>query len=172
MGVASKNPAKSPQSDDRDEMIRIYIRKGASPALITWAILGGKKFMPEEPVSSFDFLAAAIHGITKESVMNLADLMDVPMKDMAVLLNVSYKTLGRKRRTDSLDSLVSSLSIEIANTLANGLALFEDAAAMNRWLQKENRALNGKKPIELMSSPTGIKLVNSVLIRMEEGVYT
>ncbi len=160
------------ESEDLSALVKKHIKKGASANLLTWVILGGKNFMPKQPVSDFDFLTASDKGITKQSLINLADIMDIPMKDIAILLNVSYKTLGRKQNTDILDSLVSSLSIEIANTIANGLSVFEEADKLNRWLQKENRALNGKKPIELLSTPTGIKMVNRVLSRMEEGIYT
>jgi putative toxin-antitoxin system antitoxin component (TIGR02293 family) len=155
-----------------EEQLKTFVQEGASPYLISWAILGGKEFMPNEPVSGFDFLTASSKGITKQSIVNLADIMEIPMKDIATLLNVSYKTLGRKRKTDLLDSLASSLSIEIANTFAHGLAVFEDQHKLNRWLNKENRALENKKPIELLNTPTGINMVNAVLTRLEEGIYT
>ncbi|MEJ7683748.1 MAG: MbcA/ParS/Xre antitoxin family protein [Segetibacter sp.] len=71
-----------------------------------------------------------------------------------------------------MDSLTSSLSIEIANTIAKGLSVFEDNNKLNRWLHKENRALQGKKPFDLLKTPTGIKMVNRLLSRIEEGVYT
>lgn len=157
---------------DVTDLVSQYFRKGASANLITWVILGGKQFMDKEPVSTLDFVTAGNKGIPKLSVSNLAELMDVPMKDMATLLNISYKTLGRKKGTDVLDSLVSSLSIEIANTFTKGLSVFEYPDKFNHWLQKGNRALNGKKPFELLNTPTGIKLVNQVLGRIEEGVYT
>lgn len=172
MGTIPKGPNKTGEKEEMSDLVKGYIKKGASANLITWVILGGMKFMAKEPVSSFDFLAASTKGITKQSVMNLADIMAVPMKDIATLLNMSYKTLGRKRKTDPLDSLSSSLSIEIANTIATGLSVFEDPEKLNRWLHKENRALGSKKPFELLNTPTGIKMVNRILRRMEEGVYT
>ncbi|WP_207632508.1 type II RES/Xre toxin-antitoxin system antitoxin [Foetidibacter luteolus] len=152
--------------------VQAFVDKHASSELVTWAILGGKEFMPQEPITSLDFVSVSDKGIPKQSVANLAGIMDVPMKDIASLLNLSYKTLGRKKNSDALDSLSSSLSIEIANTIAKGLSVFEDADKLNRWLQKENRSLNGKKPFELLRTPTGIKLVNRLLGRIEEGVYT
>ena len=94
------------------------------------------------------------------------------MKDMANLLNISYKTLGRKKNTDLLSSLASSLTIEIADTITKGLYVFEDATKLNRWLHKENKALNGNKPFDLLNTPTGIKLVNQILGRIGEGVYS
>ena len=138
----------------------------------TWAILGGKSFMAKEPVSTLDFLAASMKGIPKLAVDNLAAILNIPMKDMAALLNLSYKTLARKRKTDVLNNVVSSLSIEIANTIAKGLSVFEDADKFNRWLQKENKALNGQKPFDLLNTPTGIKLVSQIIGRIDEGVYS
>ena len=128
--------------------------------------------MAHEPVSGLDFLSASVKGIPKLSVESLAGVMDIPMKDMAVLLNLSYKTLARKKETDVLNTLVSSLSIEIANTMAKGLSVFEDFERLNRWLHKENKALNNQKPFDLLNTPTGIKLVNQILGRIEDGVYS
>lgn len=145
--------------------------KGSANEL-AWKILGGTKFMEKEPVSGLDFLVVSSKGISKSSVENLAHVMDIPMKDMAVLLNLSYKTLARKKTADVLNTLVSSLSIEIANTMAKGVSVFEDFDKLNRWLHKENKALNGQKPFDLLNTPTGIKLVNQVLGRIEDGVYS
>lgn len=152
--------------------IENYINKGASANLITWVILGGKKFMPKEPVSVYDFLLVINMGITKQSVVNLAEVMEIPMKDIANLLNISYKTLGRKRKTDVLGSLTSSLLIEMVSTIANGLGVFEDTKRLNSWLQRENSSLHGMRPIELFRTPTGIRMVNGILNKIEEGIYT
>jgi putative toxin-antitoxin system antitoxin component (TIGR02293 family) len=128
--------------------------------------------MPKEPVSTLDFLAAGTRGIPKRSLTTLAYTLGIPMKQMAQILNVSEKTLGRKKPDDLLDKLPSSLSIEIAQTVARGMEVFEDRDKFNRWLQKQNRALRGQKPFDLLNTPTGIKLVNQVLGRIEEGVYS
>ena len=153
-------------------VLKSHLEKNESTDIITWVMLGGKHFMATRPSSKIDYVTASARGIPKLSVINLAAVLNVPMKDMATLLNVSYKTLGRKKKTDILDSLSSSLSIEIANTIANGLSVFEDADKFNRWIQKNNRALKGQKPFDLLNTPTGIKLVNQILGRIEEGVYS
>jgi putative toxin-antitoxin system antitoxin component (TIGR02293 family) len=152
-----------------NEKVAADMRNGASTGSIAWLILGGNEFMPEKPASDFDFIN---RNIKKLSVASLASVLNVPMKDMATLLNISYKTLGRKKRSDSLDNLSSSLSIEIANTIAKGITVFDEPEKLNRWLQKENKALNGQKPFDLLNTPTGIKMVNRILGRIEEGVYS
>ena len=139
---------------------------------IVWLILGGKEFLPAEPSSYIEYIHASSRGIPKLSVINLAEMLNVPMKDIAVLLNISYKTLGRLQRKDLLAPLESSLSIELANLTARGISVFEDLEKFNQWLKKENRALSGNKPFELLNTPTGIKMVGQLLERIEEGVYT
>ncbi len=149
----------------------ILERKCKEPVTV-WEILGGKQFMPTAPKSILDYVKIANKGIKKQSVTRLAGLMKIPMRDMAVLLNISYKTLGRKKETDLMDSVSSSLSIEIAETILKGLSVFEDSDKLTCWLQKENRALQGERPLNLLNTPTGIKMVNRLLIRIEEGIYT
>lgn len=139
---------------------------------MTWLILGGEKSIGQKPVSGLDYLVAATLGIPKSSDENLANVLNIPMRDMAVLLNLSYKTLARKKKDEVFGNLVSSLSVEIANTVAKGLAVFEDTDRLNRWLHKENKALNGQKPFDLLNTPTGIKLVSQILGRIEDGVYS
>jgi len=139
---------------------------------IVWLILGGNEFLPNEPISAIDYIHASTRGIPKLSVINLSEMLNVPMKDIAALLNISYKTLGRLQRKDLLDPLESSLSIELANLTARGISVFEDADKFNQWLKKENRALSGKRPFDLLNTPTGIKMVGQLLERIEEGVYT
>jgi putative toxin-antitoxin system antitoxin component (TIGR02293 family) len=49
------------------------------------------------------------------------------------------------------------------------LASREKAA---RWLRKENRALGGRRPLDLLESDVGARLVERILGRIEHGVYS
>jgi putative toxin-antitoxin system antitoxin component (TIGR02293 family) len=170
-----KVETKTGRKQRRDKMVGsllAHLKKKQPADMVTWEMLGGKDFMAVRPSSQMDFVKAGNDGIPKLSVSHLAEVLDVPMKDMATLLNLSYKTLGRKKETDILDSLSSSLSIEIAGVITRGLSIFEDTESFNRWLHKENRALQGQLPFDLLNTPTGIKMVGQVLGRIEEGIYT
>lgn len=137
-----------------------------------WQILGAEKFIPKEPSSSLDLLDASWAGLRKFSIISLAEVMNIPMKDMANLLSMTYKTFARKSESEAFDSVTSSLSIEIASTVAHGITVFEDRDKFNRWLHKENRSLKGQKPYDLLKTPTGLKMVNQILERIDEGVYS
>jgi len=139
---------------------------------MTWELLGATEFMLHKPNTSYDFYEAIMHGFPKLSIDFLAKALQIPMTKMAILLNLSYKTLTRKKKMDKMDIPVSSHAFEIAETLSKGLALFENKEKLNNWLNKENRALNGARPFNLLNNPTGIKMVNQILGRIEEGIYS
>ncbi len=178
MKSSAKSSKEYPISEEEsgmltaDEPIENYVASHAPQPTLAWRVLGGRHFTGRIPESALDFYQIGERGITKSSVKNLADVLGIPMVEMSDLLNVSYKTLSRKSNEDLLDGWISSHSIEIAQTIARGLSLFEDREKLKRWLRKPNRALRGKIPLALLKYPTGIKLVNQIMGRIEEGVYT
>lgn len=167
--VAPKRKSKT--SEKRLEL-DVLLESDSSENRLTWAILGGEQSLVEEPSSALDYIALSQKGLQKKSLATLAAVMSIPMKDMAHLLNISYKTLGRKRNDDKMDQLSSSLVIEMAQLVARGLAVFGDQDRLRSWLQRSNQALKGQRPLDLMNSPTGLRLVSSVLTRLEEGIIT
>jgi putative toxin-antitoxin system antitoxin component (TIGR02293 family) len=152
--------------------IDLGLTKNLSQSEMTWKLLGGRHFMIRKPKTALEFYGAVRRGIPKLSIDFLAQVMNIPMTKMATLLNLSYKTLTRKNKVDLLDPSVSSHAFEIADTIAKGLGVFEDEERLNRWLNKENRALHGARPYDLLDTSTGIKLVNQILGRIEEGIYS
>jgi len=165
-------PKRKPRSTGKVVSLEPLLGKKSSEDQLTWAILGGTNTIVEEPVSALDYVALSQKGLQKKALTSLAAVMSIPMKDMAELLNLSYKTLGRKRNDDTMDCLSSSLAIEMAQVVAKGLSVFGEQDRLQRWLQRPNQALKGQAPIDLMNSPTGIRLVSSVLTRIEEGIPT
>jgi putative toxin-antitoxin system antitoxin component (TIGR02293 family) len=166
--VTKKHNASNPGSFDESQGLAI----GLSQSEMTWRLLGGHQFMAHKPKTSLEFYGAVRKGVPKLAIDYLAKVLGIPMTKMAILLNLSYKTLTRKNTIDLLDTPVSSHAYEIADTIAKGLSVFEDEDRLNRWLNKGNRALNGAKPFDLLDTSTGIKLVNQMLGRIEEGVYS
>jgi putative toxin-antitoxin system antitoxin component (TIGR02293 family) len=152
--------------------VATLMSRGLTREEIRWELLGGALFSQRMPATTLEYYDAVKNGVPKLSIDILAGVMMIPMTTMANLLNLSYKTLTRKNKKDLLNSVVSFHTYEISDIIAKGFEVFEDGDKLNKWLHKENRALKGKKPFDLLDSPTGIKLVNQVLGRLEEGVYS
>jgi putative toxin-antitoxin system antitoxin component (TIGR02293 family) len=169
MGKAS-NPAQ-----DKEKFLRNIDKHLHSDAstdlLITWEILGMNDQM-DLPSSYLEIIRLIDEGVRKSTVEHFSRNLKIPMTSIAPLLNMSYKTLTRKKGTEKLDSNVSSLMFEIASTYGKAFEIFRDRDKVNRWFNHPNKALNGEQPFDLLHTATGIKLVNQVLGRIEEGVYS
>jgi putative toxin-antitoxin system antitoxin component (TIGR02293 family) len=124
-------------------------------------------------VSDFDLIKLGTAGITKNAIHNLAASIGISRKDIAEhIFNISVKTLERKGIKTKLDRKTSSHAVEIAKVLQHAYDVFRDKMKVKRWLNAENKALNNLKPVELFDTLSGLTMVNDVLGRIEEGVYS
>ncbi|QNK63269.1 DUF2384 domain-containing protein [Pedobacter sp. PAMC26386] len=136
-------------------------------------LLGGTDLILEKIKSAFDLITLSNKGIKKASLDALVGHMGMTKKNFAEdILNLSVKTLERKKADDLLDKYTTSHVIEVAKVVAHALDVFEDEEKVKKWLNTPNRALNQMKPLELFYIPTGLAMVNNVLGRIEEGVYS
>jgi len=137
------------------------------------SLLGGKNIVTKPIDSDFDILSLSNEGITKASLDVLISYLGISKKAFSEnILDASVKTLERKADTDKLDKHTSSTVIEIAKVVEHAFAVFEDEEKVKKWLNWPNRALNNMKPIDVFYLPTGLKMVNDILGRIEEGVYS
>ena len=136
-------------------------------------LLGGKGILKKTIRSNFDLIALSDHGLTKASLESLIGHLGVSKKSfLEDILDLSVKTLERKKSTEKLDRRTSSHVIDIARVVEHAFAVFEGEDKVKRWLTKPNAALNNMKPFDLLSTSTGIGMVNDILGRIEEGVYS
>jgi len=136
-------------------------------------LLGGKEFVDKPIESEFDLISLSNEGITKQSLESLIGYLGISKKAFSEnILDASVKTLERKKSTDRLGKYTSSLAIEIAKVVEHALNVFEDEEKVKSWLNSPIRALNYAKPIDLFYLPTGLKMVDNILGRIEYGVYS
>jgi putative toxin-antitoxin system antitoxin component (TIGR02293 family) len=123
--------------------------------------------------SDFDVIDMGEQGITKASIDDLTSHIGITRKTMAEdVLGMSVKTLERKTPKEKLNKQTSSHAIEIAKIMQHAYEVFEDEEKVKRWMNKENRALNNLKPVMFLGTLTGINMVNDILGRIQEGVYS
>lgn len=143
----------------------------AGAGIMSW--LGGIADLTTPILSDFDVINMGLKGITKASLDKLASHIGVTRKSMAEdILDVSVKTLERKAPTAKLDKKISSHALEIARIMQHAYEVFEEEDKVKVWMNRENRALNNKKPVELFDTLTGLNMVSDILTRIEEGVYS
>ncbi len=143
------------------------------PELNLVYLLGGKSIIRQPLQSDLDIISLSNEGITKASLDALIGHLGISKKAFSEnILDASVKTLERKTSTDRLNRHTSSIVIEIAKVMEHTFSVFGDEEKAKAWINSPNRALNNIKPVDLFYIPTGLKMVNDILGRIEEGVYS
>ena len=139
----------------------------------TFYWLGMKGAAIQKLSSEFDFIEISNSGITKSAINSLAENIGISRKYISeYIFDVSVKTMERKDNRTKLDKKISSHAIEIAKVVQHAWQVFRDEDKVKRWMNQDNRALNNKKPVELFDTLSGIVMVDDMLGRIEEGVYS
>jgi putative toxin-antitoxin system antitoxin component (TIGR02293 family) len=144
--------------------------KGKKILLTYWLGMAGSG---KSVITEFDIIKLGSTGITRNAVNTLASFIGISRKYISEnIFDISVKTLERKDNKEKLDKKTSSHAVEIARILQHGYEVFRDEEKLKHWLNKENRALNSLKPVEMFDTLSGLSIVNDVLGRIEEGVYS
>lgn len=134
--------------------------------------LGGEGVL-RKPVRSDLDLADLIHdGFPVASVDAVLE-SGLLQPDELYELVVPRRTLAhRKDRQGTLSPDQSDRLARVVRMLTRAEEALGDRAKATRWMRKENRALGGRRPIDLLESDAGTRMVERVLGRIEHGVYS
>jgi putative toxin-antitoxin system antitoxin component (TIGR02293 family) len=136
------------------------------------AIIGGKKALKKDINNEMDLVAVTRVGLPKKSLDTLAKKLGISMERMSALLHISHRTIQRKSPSDHLSVHVSEQILSIAEVVRKGLEVFEDdETELEEWLHGPISALDYKKPIDLMDTTFGTRILIRILGRIEHGVY-
>ena len=64
------------------------------------------------------------------------------------------------------------MHLEIAKVVQHAYEVFRDEEKVKVWINRENKALNNMKPVQIFDTLSGLNMVNDILGRIEEGVYS
>jgi putative toxin-antitoxin system antitoxin component (TIGR02293 family) len=90
------------------------------------------------------------------------------------LMNVSERTLARYAddATRHVDAAIAERALRLARIQALAEYVLEDATAGRQWLATPQPGLRGRAPNDLIGSEFGAREVETLLNRIEHGVYT
>lgn len=133
----------------------------------------------KEPVADYaatgsrlDLVTLSRKGVQKQALLNLANTLNLTIKELAGLLPVTERTLQRRGANSLLSSSVSEQIILIAEITETGSKVFGGIAPFRAWLKEKNTALGGNKPLDLLDTAIGVQLVSDELGKLEYGVYS
>lgn len=110
-------------------------------------------------------------GLSKNQLEAIKEQSALDYDTLSTVLSVSRATLIKKKGTEKFDQPTSERIMLLADVVAYGQEVFEDKDRFNAWIRKENKALGGKTPLELMDTLYGIEEVKKEIGRIEYGVF-
>ncbi|HKR44536.1 MAG TPA: antitoxin Xre/MbcA/ParS toxin-binding domain-containing protein [Paraburkholderia sp.] len=95
----------------------------------------------------------------------------VSRKEVLQTIGVSERTLQRGKNFDlALDSNASDRLIRLAAVTEHAIDVFGSKDAAERWLVTPALGLDGRKPLDLLQTSEGVKLVKLFLTRIDYDV--
>lgn len=86
---------------------------------------------------------------------------------------MSLRTYQRRKDAPAkpLSQEQSGRAWKFAEILTKATAVFGSQAEAERWLESPAIGLDQRRPLDLLSTPAGVELVEDHLARLEYGVY-
>ncbi len=122
--------------------------------------------------SRLDLVRSVRDGFRYEAVDSLSKAMDLHIGELTRLLEISAKTLHRRRATNRLEASESDRLVRVADIFARAQEVLGSADKARAWLLRPNRALLGEPPIALLDTQPGAEEVEDVLGRIEHGLFS
>jgi putative toxin-antitoxin system antitoxin component (TIGR02293 family) len=91
------------------------------------------------------------------------------LKEVAGALDLSPRSLQRRRRSGRLARFESDRLYRLARIMAIASEYLGDAERARRWLKRPNRALGGLAPLAAIDTEPGARQVENVLGRIAYG---
>ena len=131
--------------------------------------LGGQQALGRRLSTAHDLRDAIRQGFPHKVVEELMQSSGLSLKELAGALDLSPRSLQRRRRTGRLARFESDRLYRLARIIALAReSLGADEVAL-RWLKRPNRALGGAAPVTAIDTEAGARQVENVLGRIAYG---
>jgi len=131
--------------------------------------LGGEPVLGRSLRTTTDLEAAIREGFPQTVVEEVMRGAGLTLKELAASLDLSARSLQRRRREGRLARYESDRLYRLARIVALAKHYLGDEEAAIRWLRRPNRALGGRTPLELVDTELGARTVENILGRIAYG---
>ena len=131
--------------------------------------LGGEAVLGRRLERDSDLQTAIREGFPQKVIGELMEAADLSIKELAACLDLSPRSLQRRRREGRLAPYESDRIYRLARIVALAKSSLGSREAATRWLKRPNRALGGKAPLAVIDTEIGARAVENVLGRIAFG---
>jgi len=131
--------------------------------------LGGKHTLGRTLATEHAMREAIRQGFPAAVVEELMRASGLTLKELATALDLSPRSLQRRRRTGRLARYESDRLYRLARIMALAGEFLGDHERAVRWLKHPNRALGGIAPVAALDTELGARQVENILGRIAYG---
>jgi putative toxin-antitoxin system antitoxin component (TIGR02293 family) len=143
-----------------------------STSLTVAELLTAEDVLPSDMRSELEWVRAVQSGLPANAVDAIAEELGFTMTEMEQLV-IPRRTLAHRRANrQPLTREESDRLARIARVGLWALETFGEKEKAIAWLRRPNRALQGSRPIDLLDTDDGARLVEQVIGRLAYGVFS
>jgi putative toxin-antitoxin system antitoxin component (TIGR02293 family) len=131
--------------------------------------LGGEQTLRRSLSTDRDLRDAIREGFPPAVVEELMRASGLTLKELAAALDLSPRSLQRRRRSGRLARYESDRLYRLARIVALANQYLGNHVRATRWLKHPNRALGGIAPVTAIDTELGARQVENVLGRIAYG---
>jgi putative toxin-antitoxin system antitoxin component (TIGR02293 family) len=138
-------------------------------------LLGGPKVVGKYPADSLAAHEMLERGLPNTAVKHLlGNMTTLAQNSIESAIGMSARTRQRREKhpTELLSQDQAGRTWKFAEILTRATSAFGSRTAAEHWLAKPATGLDRRRPIDLLTTPAGVELVEDLLGRIEYGVYT
>jgi putative toxin-antitoxin system antitoxin component (TIGR02293 family) len=139
-------------------------------------LLGGKRILSHQIYNALDAHELLERGLPAHALDYLMGHLTVLDKtdSLEKAVGISVRTYQRRKDAPSkpLSLEQSGRTWKFAEILTKTTDIFGSQEEAEAWLERPAIGLDQRRPIDLLSTPTGVELVEDYLTRLQYGVYT
>ena len=145
-----------------------------SSVQVATELLGGRRVLHRQVTTEEDAHELVLAGIPAEAMAKLfAGVVSLSSHVLLTAIGVSERSFARRKATPKTRLPVdeSERLWRFAEVLAHATRVFGSQAEAEQWLDRPAIGLDHRKPIDLLRTHPGARLVSEYLTRIEHGVY-
>ncbi len=139
------------------------------------ALLGGERILRSLVQSPIDAHEMLLRGLPGQALIHLIDSFVVLHRTASLekAVGISLRTFQRRKDMPGkpLSPEQSGRTWKFAEILAWATTVLGSQEEAEQWLERPAIGLDQRRPIDLLATPAGVRLVEEFLRRVEHGVY-
>jgi len=167
----TESKVNKPLAGTRGNEAEIAIPRAARPAAppSAWSRL---KLQPDMTgLRAHDLVISGMSVAVVKQVMGAFQI--ITEAQLYDVLGISPKTMQRRSASaaKTLDPNASDRALRLVSVTSRAIDVLGSQEAAERWLGNPAMGLSRRKPIDLLQSTEGTVMINTLLTRMDHGVY-